>query len=262
MVRFTMHAESLREIVSELVTRPGHEKVRAHLHRLLTDGLGARAADIDFERQVPEVRGRIDALLGRTLFEVKSDLRRERRDADAQLMRYLPERERDTGQRFVGIETDGCDFVVAVVRDGALTELGAYRPRLHDPRELLRWLESVVVLQTELAPDVDGIRRELGRESVHYRRALQEIESLWTRVQDRPEALLKRDLWNRLLRVAYGGDIDAPELFLQHTYLTVVAKSVATIALLDTVPRDGKTLLSGQAFRDLGIFRRHRERFL
>jgi SAM-dependent methyltransferase len=248
-----MKPEHLREIVAELVTRPGHEKVRAHLHRLLTDGLGAKPTEIDFERQVPEVRGRIDALLGRTLFEIKSDLRRERKDADAQLLRYLPQREKEANQRFVGIATDGADFVVAVMRDDKLAALGTYRTRADDPRELLRWLESVVVLQTELPPDIFGIKRELGRESVHYRRALHEIERLWDRLKGRPEAILKRDLWNRLLRVAYGGDVEAPDLFLQHTYLTIVAKSVATLALLDTVPPTGEALLSGQAFRDLGI---------
>ena len=51
------------ELVSELATRPGHEKVRALLHRLLVDGLGADSRDIDFEKPVPEVHGRIDALL-------------------------------------------------------------------------------------------------------------------------------------------------------------------------------------------------------
>ena len=161
--------------------------------------------------------------------------------------------EKETNQRFVGIATDGADFVVEIVRDGKLAELGSYHTRPDDPRDLLRWLESVVVLQTELPPDIPGIRRELGRESVHYRRAVQEIERLWLRVKDRPEALLKRDLWNRLLRVAYGADIEAPDLFLQHTYLTIVAKSIATLALFDAVPENGEALLSGQVFRDLGI---------
>jgi N-6 DNA Methylase len=248
-----MNQENLREIVVELLSRPGHEKVRTHIHRLLTDGLGAKTSEIDFERQVPEVRGRIDALLGRTVFEVKSDLRRERRDADAQLLRYLPQRERETGQRFVGISTDGAEFFVQIVRNGKLAELGTYRPKADNPRELLRWLESVVVLQTELPPDVESIRRELGRESVHYRRALQEIEALWERLSKRPEAVLKRDLWNRLLQVAYGGSLEVPNLFLQHTYLTIVAKAIATIALLDTVPATGEELLSGQGFRALGI---------
>ena len=91
-------AEDLNELVVELASRPGHEKVRVLLHRLLVGGLGANSQDIDFERPVPEVRGRIDALLGRTVFELKSDLRRERKDAEKGLTRYLSEREGQTGR--------------------------------------------------------------------------------------------------------------------------------------------------------------------
>ena len=83
-----MDKDLLEQTVTELVSKPGHEKVRTLLYMLLTRGLGADSASIDFEKQVPEVRGRIDALLGRTVFEVKSDLKRESEDAIAQLSRY------------------------------------------------------------------------------------------------------------------------------------------------------------------------------
>src|SRR5262245_46366007 len=180
----------LESIVVELVSRPGHEKVRALLYRLLIEGLGADSTAVDFERDLPEVHGRIDALLGRTVFEIKRDLRTERRDAEAQFLRYVPQREVDTGQRFVGIATDGARFIVYIVRGGELLQLGEFGPKTDEPRGLLAWLESVVVLQDELQPDVDGIRRELGRDSIHYHRALKEIEVLWAEVKDRPEANL------------------------------------------------------------------------
>ena len=51
--------QDLSELVVELASRPGHEKVRVLLHRLLVDGLGADSQDIYFERPVPEVRGRV-----------------------------------------------------------------------------------------------------------------------------------------------------------------------------------------------------------
>jgi hypothetical protein len=245
--------DRLQGIVAELVSRPGHTKVTALLHTLLTDGLGADSTLIDFERPVPEVRGRIDALLGRTVFEVKSDLTRERSDAEGQLLRYLPEREKDTGQRFTGIATDGAEFRVYIVRASKLIDIGLYRPKVDDPQGLLGWLESVVVLATEIPPDIDSVRRELGRESVAYRSALKDIEAMWAAVATSPEANLKRDLWNRLVRVAYGGNIEAPQLFFQHTYLTIVAKAIATVALFDALPRDGRALLDGEGFRDLGI---------
>ena len=248
-----MDQNALQAIIAELLTRGGHEKVRSHLHRLLTEGLRADSTAIDFERRVPEVRGRIDALLGRTVFEIKSDLRRELRDAEAQLASYLPDRERETGDRFVGIATDGTEFRVYMMRDSALDLLGTFRPKVDEPRGLLGWLESVVLLNEELPPDVESIRQELGRDSIHYSRALREIEALWRRLEGHSEASVKRDLWNRLLSVAYGSEIDAPGLFFQHTYLTIVAKAIATVALLDTMPASGADLLEGKPFRDLSI---------
>ena len=55
-------AEIAISTVAELASRPKHEKVRSLDYRLLTDALGADSTQIDFERQVPEVKGRIDAL--------------------------------------------------------------------------------------------------------------------------------------------------------------------------------------------------------
>ena len=65
----------LIDIVADLV-KPGsgkHERVRTHIQTLLTIGIGMAPADVQFERNVRihEVRGRIDALLGRTIFEFK-----------------------------------------------------------------------------------------------------------------------------------------------------------------------------------------------
>ncbi len=102
-----LSSERLHEIVSELASRPQHEKVRSLVYELLVNGLGAKSTEVDFERQVPEVHGRIDALLGRTLFEFKSDLRREQRDAESKLPDYLSQRESETGTHFVAIATDG-----------------------------------------------------------------------------------------------------------------------------------------------------------
>jgi len=52
-----------------------------------------------------------DALLGRAVFEFKTDLRNERDDAEEELKRYLEQREAETGHRYVGIATDGADFL-------------------------------------------------------------------------------------------------------------------------------------------------------
>jgi hypothetical protein len=254
-----MNESALQSIVSELVGRPGHEKVRTDIVALLIDGLGAERSRIELEKRVNliEVKGRIDALLGRTVIEVKSDLRHERNKGEPQLRDYLQERERSEGQRYVGILTDGADWTVYHVRAGQLEALGEFKPSVDNPSAILSWLESVVVLTEEIPPEIESIRRELGRDSVAYARSLREISDAWDRIQSNktlePEATLKRDLWNRLLRVAYGSDIAEPTLFFQHTYLTVVAKVIATVALMDKLPISGRDLLEGKPFRERSI---------
>jgi hypothetical protein len=81
--------ERLAEIAAELASKPRHEKVRALLHELLTAGLGAASTDVQLEKAVPEAKGRIDGLLGRTVFEIKSDLARELGDAQHRLPDYI-----------------------------------------------------------------------------------------------------------------------------------------------------------------------------
>lgn len=245
--------EERTELVSELATRPGHEKVRVLLHRLLVDGLGADSRDIDFEKPAPEVHGRIDALLGRTVFELKSDLSRERRDAEEGLARYLTEREGQTGERYVGIATDGADFIAYFLKNRHVVEVDACRTNPSAPHELLAWLQGAVAVGDSLLPDPETITREFGRDSLAARRALDGLGRLWSALGATPEARLKRELWENLLGLAYGAQVSDDALFLQHTYLAVVAKAIAWAALIESPAQDAEALLHGAAFADAGI---------
>lgn len=244
--------ERLLEIIAELVGRPGHEKVRTLVYDLLVYELGARSADLDFERPLPEVRGRLDALLGQTVFEFKRDLRRERLDAEEKLSRYLPERERQTGERFIGIATDGCEWQPYEIRRGQLAALERFAPSKEDPRGLLVWLDAVVSITEDLKPEPDIVRKELGRASLAYQRARARLGELWSAVEAEAEVRVKREVWADLLSRVYGTKIDSDDLFLQHTYLTIVTKAMA-VHVLDvgmTAPED---LLSGKPFREAGV---------
>ena len=245
-------AERLRETVVELVSRPGHEKVRALLHRLLVDGLEARSSEIDFEKPVPEVRGRIDALLGRTVIEIKSNLRHERSDAEEKLLRYLREREEATGKRYVGIATDGQKFLSYERIDNSLRDLDTFEPTLGDPRQTLLWLSGTVAVSEEIDPTPDSVTAHLGRGSHAWFRARNRLERMWEEACGRADIQLKRDLWARRLEFVYGTDVGQDELFFQHTYLVVVAKAVAAqvVGLGQPDPDD---LLNGAAFRSAAI---------
>ena len=248
-----LEIDEREEIVSELAKQPGHEKVRYYVSRLLVDDLGADNRDIYFERPVPEVHGRIDALLGRTVFEFKSNLKRERQDAVDGLTRYLTERESQTGEKYVGIATDGADFIAYFLKGDNVVEVGAQRVDPAKSWELTAWLRCVVVLGDGLSPDPHTIIREFGRESLAARRALDDLDELWSRIGKTPEALLKQELWDRFLGLAYGARVGDDALFLQHTYLAVIAKAIAWAAIIETPPEDASALLHGDAFSHSGI---------
>ena len=245
-------AEQLAEIVRELAARPGHEAVRVGVFQLLTDGLGMPRGDINLEKHIPEVRGRIDALLGRTVIEFKSDLRRERDDAESQLARYIRQRQDETGERYVGIAADGARFVSYELRRDELRELAAYAPDTADPRGILAWLSAAVAAGEELDPDPETVVQELGRPSPAWRRSLGDLREAWAEVGGRPEARLKRQLWAQRLERVYGAPVDADDFFFQHTYLAVVAKTIAVHVLGVPVPKP-RELLSGLPFEQAGI---------
>ncbi len=244
--------ERLHEIVAELASRPGHEKVRTLIYELLVAGLGASSREVDFERPLPEVHGRADALLGQTVFEFKRDLRRERADAEEELTRYLGDRERQTDLHFVGIATDGAEFTPYELRRGHLARLPGFTPAKDRASELLAWLDAAVSVRPDLNPTPELVRRELGRESLAYERARGGLETLWAEVRERPDAGLRRNLWADLLARVYGTRLDQDDLFFQHTYLTIVAKTMATRILGVELPR-AVELLAGTAFADVGI---------
>ena len=248
----TMTDDQLAEHLRRLAAKPGHETVRVLLHRILTDRLGAHAPDIRLEERVPEVRGRIDALVGRTVIEIKSDLAREFADAEEQLARYLPEKRRQTGQPYVGLATDGALFRAYEMHGDALALIGERKTKPAAAAGTAVWLESVLATRERLPADATAIVANLGRDSTAFARASWMLHRAWEAVGDEPEPRLKRQLWERHLALVYGTDKTSEGLWLRHTYLVCVAKAIAAAAM--GIPADEPAdLLSGRPFEAAGI---------
>lgn len=250
----TWRRDSLPELMTHLARSPGHEHVRADIIDILRNGFQARLDDIDHEVRMPEVRGRADTLFGATVFEFKSDLRHEIVDVRNKMPDYLGERERKTGRRFLGIATDGATFIAFELRDGSLKELGRHEVSADRPDgdALLAWLSPALADRDDLDPEPLAVQRALGRESFAFKHANEELARLWSVWRADPEVSLKRQLWDGLLREAYGTEVGDDRLFLQHTYLTIVAKTIAARVLhLET--NDASSILSGRLLAEAGI---------
>ena len=249
-----MDPTKLQSVVSELATRPRHEKVRSLVRDLLVDGLGAKSVEIEFEEQLPVVRGRLDALWGYTVFEVKSDLRREQEEAETKLKDYIQEKQRQTNSRHIGVITDGAEFQAYELLDGALKLQQRHLTNAAKPRDLLEWLDSVVCVSPDLAPSPSLVKAILGKQSMSWLVSRNDLAALWSRLSATPECALKRQLWADHLAKVYGtSTVDQDELFFQHTYLSIVAKTIAVHVLGIALP-EPEALMEGRAFEQSGIF--------
>jgi hypothetical protein len=179
--------------------------------------LAPASEQITYEHRLPEVKGRIDARLGRTVIEIKSDLRREQADAEEQLARYLPHREAATGHHYVGVATDGARLIAYEMRDGRLIPLTEHETRVKEPRSLTAWLEGVVTVQDRLPADAPNIINQLGRQSAAFARTSGLLAKAWDAISGQAEAALKRHLWSRHLGLVYGKAIEDDELWYQHS---------------------------------------------
>jgi SAM-dependent methyltransferase len=245
-------ADTLPELAASLAARPGHETVRTHLAEILRHGLGVRAADLKQEDYRARVRGRIDTLFESTVFEWKTDLRRELDDVRRRLPDYLADVARETGRPPLGIATDGATFIAFETRGGALVELRRFDLDPGQPEALLRWLEPAVSQRDDILPTPQAIRDELGRDSLTWARAGRALAALWAALAAHPEAQLKRKLWDDLLAEVYGSRVGDDALFLQHTYLTIIAKTIA-LHVLEQDADDAAGLLSGRTLEQAGI---------
>jgi len=240
------------DLVRHLASRPGHDEVKADFRQLLIEEFGVELGEIDFERRVPEVRGRLDALIGRTVFEAKSDLDREWSEVERRLPDYLADREREEKEHFVGIASDGLKWAVFELDGGQLVVLKRTVLDPEQPEIFLAWLDGAVALKSSLPPDPLTIRAELGGDSVAYRRVNTELRSLWEKLKGDPIVALKRQLWADLLKLVYGRELESDVLWFQHTFLVVVAKCIA-LAVMKLGEDEPQRLLSGDAFASAGI---------
>jgi type I restriction-modification system DNA methylase subunit len=240
-------------LLVHLASRPGHDEVKADFRQLLIEEFAVELGALDFERRVPEVKGRLDALIGRTVFEAKRNLDLEWGDVVRRMPDYLSDREREEGEKFVGIASDGLKWVVFERQADALVKVKETTLDVEKSEAFLAWLDGAIALRTTLRPDPLTVRIELGQESIAFRRANEQLGILWERCKSAPANMLKRQLWAQLLKLVYGREVESDALFFQHTFLVVVAKAIA-LAVLGLRDDDPKRVLSGAAFESVGIY--------
>ena len=257
--------DDLTQLLRRLADR---ERVRseatvpADVRQLLLSGglgLGDHDLDVQLETQVGD-RRRIDVEVGFTVIEVKKDLRNASivRAAEEQLAGYVTARGAQTGQRYVGVLTDGREWHAYHERDSKLVDVTQHviNPTKPDVGALLFWLEGVLATRQGVPPTPNEIRARLGATSASYALDRATLAGLYAEHGASETVRLKRQLWSRLLRSALGTQFtDDDELFLEHTLLVNSAEIIAHLVVgLDVTDMQPASLLGGQRFDLAAIY--------
>ena len=228
---------------------------------LLYGGLNLDEDDLNAELEAQVGGGRrIDIEAGFTVIETKRDLRQGnvREEAEKQLTGYVRDRAQQLGQRYVGILTDGADWrLYHLGADDSLHEVSRFElsPTAPNVELLSVWLEGALATVESIQPTPKEIERRLGARSSAHALDYAELASLYAANKDHPTVQLKRELWARLLRTAFGTSFeDDAQLFVEHSLLVASAEVIAhAVVGLDPATLPPASILSGQRFQQAGI---------
>ncbi len=191
---------------------------------------------VDMESQLRDgSRNRIDIEAGTAVIEVKKNLRAGNTLtlAEDQLGRYVRTRCAQTGTRYLGILTDGAEWMLYVPSTDSSEAIVKAGPTFtlrngSDAASLKTWLSSVLATSERIRPTPEEIEARLGATSPAHHADHATLKALLQAGRDNPTVVLKRELWSKLLRTAFGEAFqDAEQLFLDHTLLVLSAEAIA-----------------------------------
>lgn len=237
--------------------------IQSDIHALLTVG-GLNISNEQARMESPSgdgTRRRIDVEVGQVAIEVKKDLRIQtvRDEGEEQLEGYVATRTKQTGARYAGILTDGVLWLLFDVGGDGRHLVAELNIANKDTGVLVRWLEAVLATQDQVKPTPDEIVRRLGAESPAHQVDIAAFRDLYRANLGNTEVALKRELWAKLLRTAFGSAFnDDEDLFINHTLLVLTAEIIAHAALgFDVSVRGGmsaRQLSLGTEFSNAQIY--------
>ncbi|MEM4913441.1 MAG: N-6 DNA methylase [Desulfurococcaceae archaeon] len=205
--------------------------------------------------------GRADLVFSYVVFEVKVDLKNELDKAKQQLTKYFQALHfKEPGKRYVGIATDGVQFVayMPIIENGrvaGLKEISRISIAEAPVLESILWLDAFIFSQPKIKPTAVDLKWRFGPGSPTYQLAIDELTALWNEVKKEKENALKLELWTKNMEIVYGSK---PEVatFISHTYLVTLVKLIVYLRLSGAHIIDEDELakaITGEYFDSYGI---------
>jgi type I restriction-modification system DNA methylase subunit len=246
------------QALAAIKERKHHDQRRALLMDFLQKAFGIEVTEVDLEHKVKaaSARGRIDAFYRFVIFEVKTNLEEERNDALSELKKYFESQKHP--KDYVACVTDGVQFEVFDYDDRAKVPkpIRAFTLEASAPHLAYEELDELLAASRKIPPFSNEVVIRFGPLSLAFNRSRQALRSAFDSVKDQSEVQIKFQEWNALLAKVYGSSPNDEDLFIKHTYLTMVSRAVVTLALFREVLREKslyRGLMNGEFFRERNI---------
>ncbi|TRZ48678.1 MAG: hypothetical protein D4S01_09895 [Dehalococcoidia bacterium] len=244
--------EYLGHIEEAKLRKAHHDQLRSIFIGFISKAFGVRYEEFELEKgvKVAKVRGFIDALYQDIVFEFKRDLDTEREKGLAELKGYLQSLRDET---YFGVLTDGLLFEVYILKENRLDKIDSVFLKTLSPEDAFIWFDAFLFSEKEITPTSQDIVKRFGDTSAVFNSSLRKLTAMSLAFQDRPTYQVKFNEWDKLLAKVYGHSVARNQLFLRHTYLSILAKLIAYTSLYKQKPKgqELRGIFTGKAFVNL-----------
>jgi hypothetical protein len=245
----------LNRIEEAKLAKAHHDQLRSIFIAFLSRTFGVAYEEFELEKGIKaaKVRGFIDALFQDIVFEFKRDLDAEREAGKRELTDYLTSLRDGT---YFGVLTDGLLFEVYILRENRLEKIDSISLRTLPSEDAFSWFDGFLFSVKELAPSSRDIVKRFGPRSPVFLSSFQKLKHMFSQSKNNPSVKVKFEEWDKLLSKVYGSSVASDELFLRHTYLSILVKLIAYLAIFRERPKQKDEfffILEGEAFRQRGF---------
>jgi len=259
LVNLTEFESQFQQYLSHIeeaeLAKAHHDQLRSIFIGFLSRTFGVAYEEFELEKGVKaaKMRGFIDALFQDIVFEFKRDLDAEREAGKRELTDYLTSLRDGT---YFGVLTDGLLFEVYILREDRLEKIDSISLKTLSSEDAFSWFDGFLFSVKELAPSSRDIVKRFGPRSPVFLSSFQKLKHMFSQSKNNPSVKVKFEEWDKLLSKVYGSSVASDELFLRHTYLSILVKLIAYLALFRERPKQKDeffSILEGEAFRQRGF---------
>jgi methylase of polypeptide subunit release factors len=230
-----------------------HDYLRQVFIEFVRKSFNVDPTDVELEKGIKgtKLRGSIDALYQDIVFEFKRDLKLEGEKGREELERYL--RSLGNKQVFFGVLTDGLILEAYLLEDDGLTKIDQVNLERLSVEDAFIWFDAFLFSEKELVPTSQDVVKRFGDISPVFNSCFHSLSRMLASAQADPSCQVKFNEWDKLLAKAYGHSVARNELFLRHTYLSLLVKLLAYAALFRQRPKGQELpeIITGKAFVNL-----------